>query len=59
MHTSMIMKSWGTKGKTTYHEGVFHIGKDDTLLVKIPNNGTRIKMDHNATFFGAFLLHAD
>ena len=54
-----IMKSWGTLRNTTYHGGVFHLKKGDTLKVKIPKMHVPIKLDKEATFFGAFLLQAD
>lgn len=59
LHDTMIMKSWGNWGNTTYHGGVFHLEKFDILTVKIPKNGTAVTLDGKGTFFGAFLLQAD
>ena len=56
-YDTMVMKSWGMKGNTTYHGGVFHIEQNDTLSVKILKKDTLIKLDIKATFFGEFLLH--
>ena len=58
MRNKMVMRSWASKGRTTYHAGVFHIEKNDTLLVKIPIKRTTIMLDQKASYFGAFLLQA-
>ena len=60
IRNKMVMRSgWANKGRTTYHAGVFHIEKNDTLLVKTPIKRTTIMLDQKATYFGTFLLQAD
>ena len=59
IRNKMVMRSWGSKGRTTYHAGVFDIEENDTLLVKTPIKRTTIMLDQKATYFGAFKLQVD